>query len=119
MTYLEWNDHIAKLFFKPENAGKDILIYLTKEDLIPNSIISNLTELSIDEIINCKSQNPKTSDVFRKIFNCGKPEYAYTISDYYFLQPHSPFDRIIKWAVANEKIQSEISLIPVTDDEQF
>lgn len=37
MTYLEWNEHIAKLFFKPENAGKDILFYLTKHDLIKYS----------------------------------------------------------------------------------
>lgn len=37
MTYLEWNELIAKLFFKPENAGKDILFYLTKEDLIKYS----------------------------------------------------------------------------------
>lgn len=37
MNYLEWNEHIAKLFFKPENAGKDILFYLTKEDLIKYS----------------------------------------------------------------------------------
>jgi hypothetical protein len=37
MTYLEWNEHIAKLFFKPDNAGKDILFYLTKHDLIKYS----------------------------------------------------------------------------------
>ena len=37
MTYLEWNEHIAKYFFKPENAGKDILFYLTKQDLIKYS----------------------------------------------------------------------------------
>ncbi|MBK9726507.1 MAG: hypothetical protein IPO86_00150 [Saprospiraceae bacterium] len=37
MTYLEWNEHIAKLFFKPDNAGKDILFYLTREDLIKYS----------------------------------------------------------------------------------
>ncbi len=34
MTYSEWNNHIAKYFFKPENAGKNILFYLTKQDLI-------------------------------------------------------------------------------------
>ncbi|THU41235.1 hypothetical protein FAM09_03745 [Niastella caeni] len=34
MKYLDWNDHIAKFFFKPENAGRDILFYLTKQDLI-------------------------------------------------------------------------------------
>lgn len=34
MTYPEWNNHIAKYFFKPENAGKNILFYMTKQDLI-------------------------------------------------------------------------------------
>jgi len=34
MTYSEWNNHIAKYFFKSENAGKNILFYLTKQDLI-------------------------------------------------------------------------------------
>jgi hypothetical protein len=34
MTYSEWNDHIANFFFKPDNAGKDIHFYLTKQDLI-------------------------------------------------------------------------------------
>lgn len=34
MNYKEWNEHIAKYFFKPDNAGKDVLFYLTKHDLI-------------------------------------------------------------------------------------
>lgn len=37
MKYSEWNNHIARYFFKPENAGKDILFYLTKQDLIKYS----------------------------------------------------------------------------------
>lgn len=37
MNYSEWNKHIAKYFFKPENAGKNILFYLTKQDLIKYS----------------------------------------------------------------------------------
>jgi hypothetical protein len=37
MKYSEWNEHIAKYFFKPENAGKDILFYMTKNDLIKYS----------------------------------------------------------------------------------
>ncbi|MCZ2128706.1 MAG: hypothetical protein LC109_00380 [Bacteroidia bacterium] len=37
MKYSEWNNHIARYFFKPENAGKDILFYLTKQDLIKHS----------------------------------------------------------------------------------
>jgi len=38
MNYSEWNEHIAKYFFKPENAGKNVLFYLTKHDLIRYSI---------------------------------------------------------------------------------
>ena len=34
MKYLDWNEHISKYFFKPEKAVKDILFYLTKQDLI-------------------------------------------------------------------------------------
>lgn len=37
MTYSEWNYHIARYFFKPENAGKHILFYMTKQDLIKHS----------------------------------------------------------------------------------
>lgn len=37
MNYQEWNNHISKFFFRPENAGKDILFYLTKQDLIKYS----------------------------------------------------------------------------------
>ena len=34
MNYLQWNEHISNHFFKPVNAGKDILFYLTQQDLI-------------------------------------------------------------------------------------
>lgn len=51
MTYSEWNNHIAKYFFKPENAGKEILFYLTKQDLIKYSrqLFSGKTD---DEVWN-------------------------------------------------------------------
>lgn len=34
MKYLEWNNIISAYFFKPSNAGKDIHLYLTKNDII-------------------------------------------------------------------------------------
>ncbi|MBL7854251.1 MAG: hypothetical protein JNL17_07625 [Cyclobacteriaceae bacterium] len=37
MTYVDWNNHIANLFFKSENAGKNILFYLTQQDLIKHA----------------------------------------------------------------------------------
>jgi len=34
MKYLEWNNFLSKYFFNPANAGKDIHLYLTKNDII-------------------------------------------------------------------------------------
>ncbi len=34
VKYLEWNNIIAKFFFNPENAGKDIHLYITKEEIL-------------------------------------------------------------------------------------
>jgi hypothetical protein len=34
MKYLEWNNILANHFFFPENAGKDVHLYLTKNDII-------------------------------------------------------------------------------------
>lgn len=34
MKYLEWNNIISAYFFNPANAGKDIHLYLTKNDII-------------------------------------------------------------------------------------
>lgn len=49
MTYNEWNNHIASIFFKPENAGKNIAFYLTKNDLIKSSRLL-FTGLNDDEV---------------------------------------------------------------------
>ena len=49
MIYSEWNEHVAKYFFKPENAGKDVLFYLTKQDLIKYSR-QHFSRASDDEI---------------------------------------------------------------------
>jgi hypothetical protein len=34
MKYLEWNNHIAKHFFNPDQAGKDIHLFITKQEII-------------------------------------------------------------------------------------
>ncbi|MCO5254506.1 MAG: hypothetical protein M9892_09100 [Bacteroidetes bacterium] len=34
MKYLEWNNIISEYFFNPANAGRDIYLYLTKNDII-------------------------------------------------------------------------------------
>jgi len=49
MTYLEWNNLISKHFFNTANAGKDIILYLTKQDLIKLSH-QNFSDVS-DEYI--------------------------------------------------------------------
>ena len=49
MTYLEWNKIISKHFFNPENAGKDVLLYSTKNDIISLGRI-HLDSLTDEEI---------------------------------------------------------------------
>lgn len=49
MSYLEWNDTISSHFFNSENAGKNILLYATKQDII-NLGKLNLISLSDEEI---------------------------------------------------------------------
>jgi hypothetical protein len=34
MKYLEWNNKIAEHFFNPENAGKDVYLFITKAEVI-------------------------------------------------------------------------------------
>jgi len=34
MNFLEWNNHIARHFFNPDRAGKDILLFITKQEII-------------------------------------------------------------------------------------
>ena len=34
MNYLQWNNIVSEYFFNPANAGKDIHLYLTKNDII-------------------------------------------------------------------------------------
>ena len=49
MKYLEWNNVISEFFFNPANAGKDVHLYLTRNDII--SIASqHFNEETEDEI---------------------------------------------------------------------
>ena len=49
MKYLEWNNIISEHFFNPANAGKDIHLYLTKNDII-NLARQYFNEETEDEI---------------------------------------------------------------------
>tara|TARA_R110000751_G_scaffold123489_2_gene224386 strand:- start:9788 stop:12619 length:2832 start_codon:yes stop_codon:yes gene_type:complete len=49
MKYLEWNNIISAYFFNPSNAGKDIHLYLTKNDII-NVARQYFNEETYDEI---------------------------------------------------------------------
>lgn len=49
MKYLEWNNIISAYFFNPDNAGKDIHLYLTKNDII-GLARQNFNEDTEDEI---------------------------------------------------------------------
>jgi len=49
MTYLEWNNSIARHFFNPDHAGKDIQLFITKQEII-NLAKGNFKETSDKEI---------------------------------------------------------------------
>lgn len=49
MKYLEWNNIISSYFFNPVNAGKEIHLYLTKNDII-DLARQNFNEETEDEI---------------------------------------------------------------------
>src|ERR1700722_5121598 len=51
MNYIEWNNLISKYFFNPENAGKDIHLYITKADIV-NIAKEYISENNDDEIWN-------------------------------------------------------------------
>lgn len=82
MTYSEWNNHIAKYFFKPENAGKDILFYLTKQDLIKYSrqLFSGTSDEEIwaDFLSAIKYGEQEKSDLRIEYSPVGRPLELYT-----------------------------------------
>ncbi len=49
MKYLEWNIIISAYFFNPSNTGKDIYLYLTKNDIV-NITKQHFNEETDDEI---------------------------------------------------------------------
>jgi hypothetical protein len=49
MNFLEWNNHIAKHFFNPDQAGKDIHLFITKQEII-NLAKENFEEETDQEI---------------------------------------------------------------------
>lgn len=49
MNFLEWNNHIAKHFFNPDHAGKDIHLFITKQEII-NLAKENFSEETDQEI---------------------------------------------------------------------
>jgi hypothetical protein len=49
MNFLEWNNHIAKHFFNPDQAGKDIYLFITKQEII-NLAKENFEEETDQEI---------------------------------------------------------------------
>ncbi|RZJ56302.1 MAG: hypothetical protein EOO44_00090 [Flavobacterium sp.] len=49
MNFLEWNNHIAKHFFNPNQAGRDIHLFITKQEII-NLAKENFEEETDQEI---------------------------------------------------------------------
>lgn len=58
MKFLEWNNHIAKHFFNPDQAGKDIHLFITKQEII-NLAKENFDEETDQEIWNDYLRNLK------------------------------------------------------------
>jgi hypothetical protein len=72
MNYIQWNEHISNHFFKPENAGKDILFYLTQQDLINYSrqYFSGATDEDIwFDFINAIKYNENKKSIFIRPFS--------------------------------------------------
>ena len=49
MKFLEWNNHIAKHFFNPDQAGKDIHLFITKKEII--NLVKEHCNEETDEVI--------------------------------------------------------------------
>jgi len=80
--------------------SKEIVI-ITKgeiEDLFPDEDISRISGISIDDVKKHKSENPKTSDAFKKIFDTkNKTFYAIKIADHYISsQTEHPLSGLIR-----------------------
>lgn len=68
------------------------------EDLFSLAEVSAISGKTVPEIQAIFSQHTKRSNAFKKIFNCGKPEYSILISDYYVNNPqlHNPLENLIR-----------------------
>lgn len=85
MKYLEWNNIISSYFFNPANAGKDIHLYLTKNDIISiaSQHFKEQTELEIwtDFITSIKSGVPGSNGNV-----IAKAKYAHSKSNFLYHQ---------------------------------
>ncbi|WP_342678754.1 hypothetical protein [Methanofollis sp. UBA420] len=55
LTYLDWNEHIARYFFNPDNAGKNVIIFVNK-DIING--IGELYDEGFDDFVRCLVRGP-------------------------------------------------------------
>ena len=72
MNFLEWNNHIAKHFFNLDQAGKNIHLFITKQEIInlarENFIEETDEEIWIDFLGKLKNGLPGSSG-FPNIFD--------------------------------------------------
>lgn len=87
MKYLEWNNIVASYFFNPVNAGKEIHLYVTKNDIINLGkdylIDYSSEEIWIDFINSIKRGIPGSHGniIARAKFAHSKNNLLYTIRD--------------------------------------
>lgn len=55
LTYLDWNNHIARYFFNPDNAGKNVILFVNKD--IINEIGEPYGE-GFDDFVRCLVRGP-------------------------------------------------------------
>lgn len=85
---------------RTELKNKNILINKIgeTEDLFSDEDIASITKKTVDEIKEVKEKFGKTSKAFKKIFYCGKAEYAIDIADYYIaLGGKNPLEELIRF----------------------
>lgn len=79
MKFIEWNNHIAKHFFNPDHAGKDILLFITKQEIVnlgrPNFDGETDEEIWNDYLRKIKNGLPGSNnfpDIFDKAIHAFK-----------------------------------------------
>jgi len=92
MNYLQWNEHISNHFFKPVNAGKDILFYLTQQDLIKftRQYFNGATDEDIwNDFLNAIKYDDQKKSNLIKPYSQLQDHYSFTLIGIGLIRHHS------------------------------